>query len=59
MNSTLKWIWLAEKCGAGSTELLRLVEKLGSINDIFEPDYDCTYTHVDVGISLILSEDGA
>ena len=36
MNSTLKWIWLAEKCGAGSTELIRLIEKLGNIDNIFD-----------------------
>ena len=54
MNSTLKWIWLAEKCGAGSTELLRLVEKLGNINDIFEADYD---GYCETGISERLCED--
>ena len=33
MNSFLKWIWLAEKCGAGSSDVLKLVEKIGSIED--------------------------
>lgn len=54
MNSTLKWIWLAEKIGAGSTELIRLVEKLGNINDIFEADYD---GYCATGISERLCED--
>ena len=54
MNSTLKWIWLSEKCGAGSTELLRLIEKLGNINDVFEADYD---GYCETGISERLCED--
>ena len=54
MNSTLKWIWLAEKCGAGSTELLRLIEKLKNIDDIFNADYD---GYCETGISERLCED--
>ena len=54
MNSTLKWIWLAEKCGAGSTELIRLVERLGNINNIFSADYD---GYCETGISERLCED--
>ena len=54
MNSTLKWIWLAEKCGAGSTELLRLIEKLGNIDDIFDADYD---GYCETGVSERLCED--
>ena len=54
MNSTLKWIWLAEKCGAGSTELIRLIEKLGNIDNIFDADYD---GYSETGISERLCED--
>ena len=54
MNNTLKWIWLADKCGAGSKELLRLIEKLGNIDDIFDADYDA---YCETGISERLCED--
>lgn len=54
MSRELKWIWLAEKCGAGSTELLRIIDKLGSINDIFDADYDA---YCEVGVSERLCED--
>ena len=54
MNSFLKWIWLAEKCGAGSKEILKLVEKIGSIEDIFAADYD---RYSEAGISERLCED--
>jgi DNA processing protein len=54
MNSFLKWIWLAEKCGPGSSEVLRLVEKIGSIDDIFAADYD---RYSDAGLSERLCED--
>ncbi len=54
MNGTLKWIWLAEMCGAGSTELLRLIEKLKGIDEIFDADYD---EYCEAGVSERLSED--
>ena len=54
MNSFLKWIWLAEKCGAGSPEVLKLVEKIGSIEDIYAADYD---RYSEAGISERLCED--
>ncbi len=54
MNSFLKWIWLAEKCGAGSSEILRLVEKIGSIEDIYAADYD---VYSEIGVSERLCED--
>lgn len=54
MNSFLKWIWLAEKCGAGSSETPRLVEKIGSIDDIFAADYD---RYSEIGLSERLCED--
>ena len=54
MISSLKWIWLAEKCGAGSAEVLRLFEQLGSVEDIFAADYD---KYSSTGISERLCED--
>ena len=54
MSRALKWIWLAEKCGAGSTELIRIIDKLGSIDEIFDADYDA---YSDAGISERLCED--
>ncbi len=54
MSKDLKWIWLAEKCGPCSTELLKLIEKLGSIDDIFAADYD---GYCDTGVSERLCED--
>ncbi len=54
MSSTLKWIWLAEKCGAGSTELLKLIEKFDGIDDIFAADYDA---YLESGVSERLCED--
>ncbi len=38
MNNTAKWIWLASHCGAGSTEINTLVEKFGSIKEIYRAD---------------------
>ena len=54
MNGQLKWIWLAEKCGAGSSELLRIIEKLGNIDKIYDADYD---GYCESGISERLCED--
>ena len=53
-NSFLKWIWLSEKCGAGSSEALPIVEKLGTIDDIFAADYE---QYASLGISERLCED--
>lgn len=54
MSNTLKWIWLAEKCGPGSSELLKLIEKFESIDEIFAADYDA---YLNSGISERLCED--
>ena len=54
MSRELKWIWLAEKCGAGSSELLRIIEKLGDIDKIYDADYD---GYCETGISERLCED--
>ena len=53
-NSFLKWIWLAEKCGAGSAEALAIIEEIGSIDDIYAADYDA---YAEVGVSERLCED--
>ena len=53
MKKTLKWIWLAEKCGAGSMELARLIENFDSIGEIYLADYD---TLVERGCSEHLAE---
>lgn len=53
MKKTLKWIWLAEKCGAGSMELARLIENFESIGEIYLADYD---TLVERGCSEHLAE---
>ena len=53
MNKS-EWIWLAEKCGAASKELTRLIEKFGNIKEIFEADYE---SYIESGISERLSED--
>ena len=50
----MKWIWLAQKCGQGSTEVLTLVEKLGSIDEIYRADFD---RYTEVGISERLAAD--
>jgi DNA processing protein len=54
MNKTAKWIWLAQKCGQGSTEALHLIESFESIDDIYRADYDA---YVASGVSERLSED--
>lgn len=54
MNNLIKWIWLADKCGAGSKEFLKLAEKIGSIEDIYAADYE---TYSAAGVSERLCED--
>ena len=54
MSKSLKWIWLAQKCGQGSPEILTLVEKLGSIEAIYNADFEA-YTAA--GVSERLAED--
>lgn len=53
MSNALKWIWLSEKCGQGSSEALTLVEKFASIDEIYDADYD---KYSEFGISEHLSE---
>ena len=40
MKHAAKWIWFAEKCGVGSTDLKTVFEKFGSIKDVYLADYD-------------------
>lgn len=54
MKNSLKWIWLAEKCGYGSSEVLSLVEAFKSIEVIYGADFDA---YADAGISERLAED--
>ncbi len=54
MKSTAKWIWFAEKCGAGSNEMIKAFEEFGSVNDIYLADYESLVEH---GVSERLAED--
>lgn len=47
------WLWLSLGLGAGNTEFNILIEGLGSIEKIYEADYD---KYIDLGISERLSE---
>ena len=53
MSNALKWIWLSEICGQGSSEALTLVEKFASIDEIYDADYD---KYCELGISEHLAE---
>lgn len=54
MNNIEKWIWLAQKCGAGNSEVLALVEKFESVDHIYESDLD---DYISRGVSERLAED--
>jgi len=51
VKNTAKWVWFAEKCGAGSSEMIKIFEKFGSIKDIFLADFD-SYIENDVSERL-------
>ena len=53
MKNTAKWIWLAEKCGAGSSEMVKIIERYGSINDVYLADFD---SYIDSDVSERLAE---
>ena len=53
MKNTAKWIWLAEKCGAGSSEMVKIYERFGSINSLYLADFD---TYIDNDVSERLAE---
>lgn len=46
--SELKWIWLSQKCGVGSSDIFTLVSKSRGIDDIYSFDYD---TYIRLGVS--------
>ncbi len=48
MKSIAKWIWFANKCGVGSTEMLNVFEKFGSVRNIYLADYDA---YIENGVS--------
>ena len=45
--SAIKWIWLSQRCGIASTDVLTLVSRLGKIDAIYSADFD---TYVSLGI---------
>ena len=51
MKNTSKWVWFAEHCGAGNSEMVKIFEKYGSINDVFLADFD-SYIENDVSERL-------
>ncbi len=51
MKSDAKWIWLAGKCGIGSTELVNILDRLGPIRDIYLANYD-DYIQADISERL-------
>ena len=40
MKHEAKWIWYAEKCGVGSSQMLDIYEKFGSIGSLYLASYD-------------------
>ena len=53
MKSRAKWIWFANICGVASTEMIKIYEKFGSINEIYLADYD---KYIGEGVSERLAE---
>lgn len=53
MKRKQMWLWLSQCLGAGNTEFNILTEGFGSIEKIYEADYD---KYIDLGISERLSE---
>ncbi len=53
MKNTVKWIWFAEKCEAGSSEMVKIYERYGSINAIYLADFD---SYIDNDVSEGLAE---
>ena len=54
MKREAMWIWLAQKCGVASTEILPLVEYFDSIEQIYGADFDA---YCESGVSERLAED--
>lgn len=53
MKHAAKWIWFAEKCGVGNTDLMTVFEKFGSIKDVYLADYD---EYIEKGVGERLAE---
>lgn len=51
--SSLKWIWLADRCGVASSDLLALIARFGDAEGIYRADYD---SYVSAGISERIAE---
>ena len=53
MKSTQKWVWLSLKCGAGNSEFITLIERLGSAEKIYDASPEQL---LDTGISERLAD---
>lgn len=53
MKHSVKWIWFAEKCEAGSLEMVKIYERYGSINAIYLADFE---SYIDNDVSEGLAE---
>ena len=40
MKNAQKWVWLSLKCGAGSSELMNLIESMGTVGKIYESGFE-------------------
>ena len=47
MKDIAKWIWFAEECGTASNEMLRVLEKFGSVDEIYLANYD-DFSYADI-----------
>lgn len=46
--SEIKWIWLSDRCGVGSDDILTLISRIGNIDDIYKADFDA---YISLGIN--------
>ncbi len=53
MKNKARWIWFAQKCGVASSEMLTVVEKLGSVRDVYLADHE---TYINNGVSERLAD---
>ena len=53
MSKEVKWVWLAQKCGQGSSDPLALIEKFGNIESIYEGSFE---EYESAGVSERLAE---
>lgn len=57
MKDIAKWIWFAEGCDAASNEMLRVLEKFGSLDEIYLANYDdFSYADISEHVSERLSD---